>query len=101
MIHSIVVSNPAQTDLNNIRNFTLNHWGDSKARDYLNQIKKHFLMLMHNPSFGLDRSIISPSLRSFGVGSHVIFYRNMDNCLQIIRILHHKQDPQRHLHSEV
>lgn len=34
---------------------------------------------------------------TFAIGSHTLFYRVTSNNIEIIRLLHHHQDPQRHL----
>ncbi len=46
---------------------------------------------------GLDRSKLFANTRSIPVESHIIFYRLNENLVEIIRVLHSRQDPERHI----
>lgn len=50
-----------------------------------------------NPRLGRDCSYVRDGLRSFGVSSHIIFYFEVDGGIEIVRILHERMDPSRHL----
>jgi toxin ParE1/3/4 len=44
------------------------------------------------PELGRLREELSPRLRSFPVGRYVIFYRPMENRIEIARVLHGARD---------
>ncbi len=46
---------------------------------------------------GLEREELLSNMRSFPVDSHVIFYRLKQYQIEVVRILHGRQDPQRHI----
>ncbi|WP_116207861.1 type II toxin-antitoxin system RelE/ParE family toxin [Paraperlucidibaca baekdonensis] len=46
---------------------------------------------------GSARPELLPDVRSLPIESHILFYRVTANRVEIIRVLHHHQDPQRHL----
>jgi toxin ParE1/3/4 len=44
------------------------------------------------PQLGRRREELSPRLRSFPVGRYVIFYRPLENGIEIARVLHGARD---------
>lgn len=99
-VRQLVISPAVRDDLKGITRFGLLNWGDIRAQACLEQFKTLFLTLAEQPGIGLDRSILLPDLRSFPVGSHVVFYRASFQQLDILRILHARQDPERHLQGQ-
>ena len=49
-------------------------------------------MLIENPLAGRERRELGASLRSFPVGSYVIFYVPLPDGVEIIRVMHGRQD---------
>ncbi|WP_200796916.1 type II toxin-antitoxin system RelE/ParE family toxin [Vibrio quintilis] len=87
----------AQSDLKHIWQFGVDNWGVTKSNQYIDAIKSAFLTLMKQPSIGLERPGLLQDLRSHSVKSHTIFYRVLTDRVEIIRILHNRQDPGLHL----
>jgi toxin ParE1/3/4 len=46
---------------------------------------------------GTERPELLPDTRSLLLESHILLYRVTANRVEIIRVLHGRQDPQRHL----
>ena len=46
---------------------------------------------------GVERPELLPGVRSLPVESHALFYRVSTDTVEIIRVLHGRQDPQRQL----
>jgi len=44
------------------------------------------------PGMGRARPELSPTLRSFPLGSYLLFYRPSDNGIEIVRVLHGGRD---------
>jgi toxin ParE1/3/4 len=53
--------------------------------------------LLAHPYPGRARDDLSPGLRTLAVGGHIVFYRVGTRSVTIVRILHAKMDPARHL----
>ncbi len=46
---------------------------------------------------GLERSDLLPGVRRLPIESHTLFYRVTTDTVEIIRVLHGRQDPPLHL----
>jgi len=46
---------------------------------------------------GIERPELLPNVRSLAIQSHTVFYRVVAKRIEIIRVLHGRQDPERHL----
>jgi toxin ParE1/3/4 len=97
LVHQIVIAPAAKTDLKDIYQYGLRQWGQTHSESYLENIKEHFWTLTEQPLIGIDRSELLPGARSLPIESHTLFYRVTPDTLEIIRVLHGRQDPQRHL----
>ena len=90
------ISPAARADLSKMYHHSLGVWGKSQANDYLNQIKQ---LLLEQPLMGIERADLTtstaPNIRSIVAHSHVIFYRLSQKKLEIIRVLHERQDPEK------
>lgn len=49
-------------------------------------------MLARNPKAGRERPDLAPRLRSFPVARYVLFYRPIDDGVEIVRVLHGSRD---------
>lgn len=95
--YSLVISPIAQDDLKNISQFGIHNWSKSQSSKYLDTLKAHLWTLTEQPKMGVERDELLLNMRSFPVESHVIFYRLKLEQIEIIRILHGRQDPKRHI----
>jgi toxin ParE1/3/4 len=55
-------------------------------------IEERCRLIAEFPESGKSREELSPGLRSVVVDSYLIFYRNPDDLVQIVRILHGRRD---------
>lgn len=90
---TLVISMAAKMDLDAIYQFSSNEWGSHQAERYLNAFKVKLIKLSNNPKAGQERQDLLANTRSIPVGHHIIFYRISDQTLQVLRILHERQDP--------
>ncbi|MBR0966933.1 type II toxin-antitoxin system RelE/ParE family toxin [Bradyrhizobium diazoefficiens] len=51
-----------------------------------------FEMLLENPLAGRERRELRLGLRSFAVGNYVIFYVALPDGIEIVRVMHGRQD---------
>lgn len=87
----------AGSDLGNIWDYTNDNWGELQADRYIDQLHERFLWLAENPKLGMERSEIAQNYRSYIEGKHCIFYREMEEGIEIIAIPHQREDVIQHL----
>ena len=85
----------ALEDLFSIWNWSEQHWGESQADSYVDDIRT----VWDGLAIGTVRSRPSriSDYRLKTVGSHVIYLRESDDALIVVRILHDRMDAERHL----
>jgi toxin ParE1/3/4 len=95
--HQLVIAPTAKTDLKDIYQYGLRQWGQTQSESYLENVKEQLWMLTEQPKIGIDRPELLLGVRSLPIESHTLFYRVTSDAVEIIRVLHSRQDPQRHL----
>ncbi len=66
---------------------------DSLAADLLlAKVLDKFPMLAQFPEMGRSRKELAEELRSFPIKPYIIFYKNMETHIEIVRILHQSRD---------
>ena len=66
---------------------------DSLAADLLlAKVFDKFPMLAQFPEMGRSRRELSEELRSFPIKPYIIFYKRIENYIEIVRILHQSRD---------
>jgi toxin ParE1/3/4 len=93
----LTIAPAAQADLKNIYHYGLQQWGQTQSESYLEALKEHIWQLTEQPMMGIERPDLFPGTRSLAIGSHTLFYRITESSVDIIRLLHGRQDPNRHL----
>lgn len=96
----LIISPIARNDLKVIYQYSLRKWGETQSSTYLDAIKTQFWNLTEHPEIGIVREELSPYMRSFSIESHVVFYRLRTEHIEIVRVLHSRQDPQHHFCSQ-
>lgn len=92
MPENYILSEAADKDLEDIFDYTLNHFGFDQAEKYLLAIEEVFQILILYPESGKTRNEIKKGLYSFTKDKHVIFYRILENRIYIVRVLHGSRD---------
>lgn len=91
------LSREAQSDLAAIADYTLERWGKEQARTYIDALHGRLTELAHQPLLGRKRDEVAEGLLCFPFESHVVFYTLADFGIAVVRILHKRQDPFRHI----
>ena len=91
MIRKLVISRQAETDLILIWIFYAEKSERAAARIRKNIISKYDLLLQF-PRAGRSRNELQEGLRSLSVRNHIIFYREIEAGLEIVRVLYGVQD---------
>ena len=91
----------AVSDLQSIRNYTLETWGQEQEQIYLNSLWSKFEEIQSNPKSCKRRDDLFPGCQIASQAKHVILFRIQGKTLQIVRILHSAMDFKRHISEEI
>jgi len=96
------LSPAAAEDLENILQYTLDTWGVKQFNVYLASFQNAFdsLLLDHATPLSKKREELFPDCRTIKSGHHVVFFRDRNNAIEIVRVLHEKMDFLRHFDEE-
>jgi toxin ParE1/3/4 len=92
-----VLSPRAKGDIDQIWEYSAQTWDADRADRYTRRIAEAVHLVAETPMLGRSCSHIREGYRVYPVGSHLLFYRLLDDGIAIIRILHRKMDIDRHL----
>jgi toxin ParE1/3/4 len=92
-----ILTRPAQRDYHSIQLYTSRQWGREQATRYMDEIDAIFDRLCDYPELGPVRFDLPGEPRCFSVNRHLIVYRIHPDVIEIVRILHERADPTRHL----
>ena len=88
----LILAPQAQRDLSDILLQTEMGWGVQQRSRYRSVIDRALAELLTYPHIGRSRSDISPGLRSFSAGRHVIYYRVSESQIHVNRIVHPRME---------
>lgn len=97
MTASFRLTTDAQSDLLDIRRFTLNRWGDAQSKSYLTDLRNTVKILAESPAIGRKRPDVGDGVYSFPHASHIIYYLMHDQFLVVFGVLHKHMVPSKHL----
>jgi toxin ParE1/3/4 len=92
-----VLSPRAQSDLNQIWNYTEGRWGIDQAEKYIRQLWRHIETIAAQPTSGRDCPEVRAGYHKYRAGSHFLFYRVTGDGVDVVRILHERMDFERYL----
>jgi toxin ParE1/3/4 len=87
----------AQSDLIEIRRYTVQQWGPTQSQKYLSELRKTMRLLADTPSLGKSRPAMGGDVLSFPHVSHVIYYVVHEQQLVVFGVLHKRMVPNNHL----
>jgi toxin ParE1/3/4 len=93
---SLRIAEAAKADLRDIKQYTEQTWGAAQARRYVDEFRARFTLLRQRPRLGRPREELATGLRSLPSGAHVIFYKDLDDRIVVVRVLHASMDVRRH-----
>ena len=82
----------AVDDLSSIWIYTFETWSEKQADIYYQLLVESFEEISNKPSIGKNYFEVYKSLQGLRVGRHIVFYRQVDKRIEIIRILHQQMD---------
>lgn len=91
--NTLIVTPAADDDLTDIWLYIADENKNEAAADnVIRRINKTFDSLRGMPMMGKARDELHPGIRSFPVGSHIIFYRIIETVIEIVRVLSARMD---------
>lgn len=96
-MRSYCLTQDAQSDLIEIRRYTLGRWGATQSLKYLSELREAIRVLAGAPLIGKVRPEVGSNVLSFPYSSHVIYYVAHDQQLVIFAVLHKRMVPINHI----
>jgi len=95
-VKALTFSPAAQTDIEAIWDYTADICGPDQADRYTDDIcdVSHALAVGTKQGRPVD---VRPGYLKFAAGSHMVYFRDHGDRIEIVRVLHNRQDTQRHL----
>jgi toxin ParE1/3/4 len=88
----------ASADLNSIWDYTEAEWSVAQAQKYTTEIRD----VCHALASGQKRAratSVRAGYMKYPCGAHVVYFRDLGDMLEIVRVLHRAQDAERNLHE--
>jgi toxin ParE1/3/4 len=90
----------ARQDIHDIAVYTERTWGVAQRQRYMDEIRTALARLRDGTLPSRMRDDIRVGYRSVSVGRHVVFYRESDEVIVVLRLLHERMDMHRRLAEE-
>lgn len=96
---TFVISKKAISDLEEIWLYTVEKWSIEQADRYYNLIFDEINYICKNINAGKSMEHVRKGYQASKVKSHYIFYRVLNDTIEIIRILHERMDIENRLND--
>ena len=85
----LIITSEAELDVEEIAQYTLEHWGDERVDAYRARLMRSFRQLQTFPEIGRVADNDDPTIREFALEHHTILYRHDAdaNLVTILRIV--------------
>jgi len=93
---TIAFSPAAEDDIDGIWDYSADRWGLDQADSYVDVIRDACYALAKGTKHGRLAEVL-PNVQKYLCGSHVVYFLDYPDHLDVIRILHQRQDAERHL----
>lgn len=87
----------AEADLEAIWAYSLDNWGEHQAVTYVEGFRNVLDRQRSGQDFSRNADHIRQGYRVITCGSHLIYFRQTSDVVIVVRILHQRMDPDRHL----
>lgn len=87
----------ARRDLSSSWDYTQENWGSRQAETYVDEIRAAIERIASDPRRGRACDEVREGYRRYSIGSHLLFYVESADGVDVIRVLHQRMDPTRHL----
>ena len=97
MMQHYTLSPRAQSDLDEIWDYTERHWGIDQAEMYIRLLWRDIEAITANPTIGRACPEVRAGYYKFRSGSHILFFRLSKHGIDVVRILPQRMDFEQHL----
>lgn len=94
-----VISKKAISDLEDIWFYTVEKWSVLQADRYYNLIFNEINYICKHSTAGKSMEYVRKGYRASKVNFHLIFYRVINDTIEVIRILHERMDIENRLND--
>ena len=91
------VAAAAARDIDRIAGYSRRRWGVAVAVRYITGLWQAVRRIQRIPSIGSNYGDILESVRRYRFRSHTIYYVVLKDSVRVVRILHVRMSPDRHL----
>ena len=91
----------AQRDLESIWSYSIERWGAEQAARYTEHLKEVIEQLVRAPRAASNCEHIRPRYLRRRAGAHMIYFRETDYGIAVIRILHTRMNPTRQFQTSL
>ena len=95
-----ILSPLAQSDFDTIWATSEANWGIDQAEVYTRLLWRHIETIATHPAIGQACPEIRAGYYRYPAGQHVLFYRFVDGGVDIVRVLHERMEPGRHIGTD-
>jgi len=96
-VPSYRLTGAAASDVRGISRQSIQQWGVARAQAYVAGLHRAFDTLAAFPDAGRDAGELRPGYLRFEHERHSIFYRKTDAGILVVRVLHQRMRPGKHL----
>jgi toxin ParE1/3/4 len=86
------LTNAAEQDIIRIYRHGIRVFGEKQAEKYHNGLEQVFSFLTEHPLAARERHELSPPLRIYPYGAHIILYKREGDDILIVRVRHAHED---------
>jgi toxin ParE1/3/4 len=91
------ISSPACDDLDSVWEYTQDKWGFEQADLYIDSLMLRLIWLTENKALWRSRSEIGKGIFSYAEKSHIIFFKEQQAHMDVLRVLHKRMDMAKHM----
>jgi len=95
------LTNAAATDLRKIIEYTLDQWGEEQVFIYRDRLESRFNQIAKFPELGRTHVELPDHIFYVVEGKHYVFYKIVDNDIEIVRLLHARMEMVRHISKQL
>ncbi|BCN27401.1 type II toxin-antitoxin system RelE/ParE family toxin [Vibrio alfacsensis] len=89
----------AQSDLIEIRRYTLRAWGELQWRNYYDELKNSMALLADNELIGIEVTELGQGYYRFPLKHHVIYYIQREENIVVVGVLGKSMSPAKHFQA--
>jgi len=93
----VTIRPEARRDLIEIHGYTADVWGEAQADRYLAEIDQVIRRIAEGTAVTRPAESVRPGYRKTVVRRHIIYFRATPERIEIVRVLHERMDPGRHV----